>query len=120
MHETALVAGILRIVSEEAARYGAGHVTRVKLQVGLLAAVEPRTLASCFSLCAEGTVAEGAGLAVEILPMRGCCQACGREIALTERRFVCPGCGSRDLDLSGGNEMIIEAIEVKESGGLRP
>ena len=29
MHETALVAGILRIVSEEAARHGAERVTRV-------------------------------------------------------------------------------------------
>jgi len=120
MHETALVAGILRIVSEEAARHGAERVTRVRLQVGLLAALEPVTLTSCFALWAEGTVAEGAGLEVETVPMRGTCLACGRDFALVTRRFVCPSCGGNDLDLTGGNEMIIAAIEAQTVGGGRP
>lgn len=120
MHETALVAGILRIVNEEAARHGAARITRVKLQVGLLAAVEPVTLTSCFSLYAEGTVAEGAGLDVEMLPMHGTCRACGRDIELAVRRFVCPACGAVALDLDGGNEMRIASIEAQHAEEERP
>ncbi|MBG0775962.1 MAG: hydrogenase maturation nickel metallochaperone HypA [Desulfovibrionaceae bacterium] len=117
MHETALVAGILRIVEEEAATHGVRRVARVRVQVGPLAAVEPRTLASCFEIYAEGTCADGAELVVETLPARGTCRVCGRRILLHDRRWVCPFCASRDLCFEGGNEMVIAGIEARANGG---
>lgn len=113
MHEASLVLGILRIVEQEAARHGVRQVTRVRLRVGLLAAVEVRTLCACFEVCAEDTVARGADLDVEIAPLHGTCLACGAELVLAERRFACPQCGAEELDIRGGHEMVITAVEAR-------
>lgn len=120
MHETALVAGVMRIVAEEAARHGVDRVTRVTLRVGLLAAVEERTMKGCFELYAEGTCAEGAELIIETPELRGVCRACGQEFTLRRRRFVCPHCGAVELDLDGGNEMLITAIEAQPMEESKP
>ncbi|MCK9240001.1 hydrogenase maturation nickel metallochaperone HypA [Desulfocurvus sp.] len=119
MHETAIVAGLLRIVEEEASRHDVARVTRVRLQVGLLAAVEERTLTGCFAICAEGTVAEGAQLVVETVPLRCRCRACGRRMELERRVFLCPDCGAMELELFGGNELVIAALEVEPKEGGR-
>ncbi|MGJ3523830.1 hydrogenase maturation nickel metallochaperone HypA [Nitratidesulfovibrio sp. D1] len=111
MHESSIVEGILRIVSDEAARYGAARVSRVSLAVGLLACVEPRTLTACFELLAEGTPAEGAPLDVHLLPLRGACPACG-DVETRKRNFSCPSCGHDAVHWTGGRELYIASIEV--------
>lgn len=117
MHEASIVAGIMRIVEDEAARYGVDRISRVRLHVGLLTAVEPQTLAACFELYSEGTVAEGASLDIETVPMRGTCHACGVAFVLTRRCFVCPNCGTDDVTLTGGRELTIAGLEVPQPEG---
>ncbi|MBZ2171364.1 hydrogenase maturation nickel metallochaperone HypA [Nitratidesulfovibrio sp. SRB-5] len=111
MHESSIVEGILRIVSDEAARHGAPRISRVNLAVGLLACVEPRTLTACFELLAEGTPAEGAPLDVQLLPLRGVCLACG-DVETRKRKFSCPSCGDDAVHWIGGRELYIASIEV--------
>ncbi|MBG3878278.1 hydrogenase maturation nickel metallochaperone HypA [Desulfovibrio oxamicus] len=111
MHESSIVEGILRIVSDEATRHGAPRISRVNLAVGLLACVESRTLTACFELLAEGTPAEGAPLDVQLLPMRGVCPACG-DVETRRRKFSCPSCGDDAVHWIGGRELYIASIEV--------
>jgi hydrogenase nickel incorporation protein HypA/HybF len=48
MHELALSQSIVDLVAEAAAREGLHQVTRVVLEVGAAAAVEPQALLFCF------------------------------------------------------------------------
>ena len=112
MHETAIVTGLIRIIETHAARVGASRVIRVKLKVGRLRAVEPQQLCSCFEMFAEGTVAEGAELVIDMLGVRGRCRTCATEFDVENYQFVCPACAGNDIEVVQGQELYIESFEA--------
>ena len=116
MHETAIVAELIRLIEANAARHNATRVVRVTLKVGRLRAVEPQQLASCFALFAEGTVAEGAELAIDMLGVRGRCRACATEFDVANYRFECPACAGSDIEVIQGQELYIESFEADGAG----
>jgi hydrogenase nickel incorporation protein HypA/HybF len=105
MHETAIVEGLMRILEQQAARHGAERILRVRVPVGRLRAVEPAQLVSCFEMFAEGTIADGASLAIEEVPVRARCKACGTEFEVPRYRFECPGCAGGDVAVIQGQEL---------------
>lgn len=116
MHETTIVMGLIRIVETHAARVGASCVTRIRLKVGRLRAVEPQQLCSCFEMFAEGTVAEGAELAIDLLGVRGRCRACATEFAVANYHFACPACAGNDIEVIQGQELYVESFEADGDG----
>lgn len=112
MHETAIVEGLIRILERQAAAHGAERILRVRVKVGRLRAVEPAQLSACFEMFAEGTVAEGATLAIEEIPVRGACRACGTEFEVPRYRFECPRCGGNDIEVVQGQELYIESFDA--------
>lgn len=112
MHETAIVQGLIRILEQQAARHEVTTICRVNVKVGRLQAVEPRQLVACFELFAEGTVAEGAELAVEVIPIRARCRSCNKEFDVPRFHFLCPTCGDGAVDVVQGQELYIESFET--------
>ncbi len=112
MHETAIVTGLIRIIETQAARHGATRVSKVRLKVGRLRAVEPQQLCSCFEMFAEGTVAEGAELVIDVLGVRGRCRTCAAEFDVQRYRFECPNCAGTDIEVIQGQELYIESFEA--------
>ncbi|MBS1227507.1 MAG: hydrogenase expression protein [Proteobacteria bacterium] len=112
MHETAIVMGLMRIIETHAARVGVRRVLRVRLKVGRLRAVEPQQLCSCFEMFAEGTVAEGAELVIDMLGVRGRCRTCASEFDVARYHFECPACAGIDIEVIQGQELYIESFEV--------
>ena len=117
MHEATIVEGLLRILQEQAAQHGVTSIARVNLKVGRLRAVEPRQLVSCFEMFAEETVAEGAVLAIDEVPVRARCRGCCREFEVQRYRFACPSCGGGDVEVTQGQELYIESFEVAAALG---
>ena len=113
VHETALAAGILRIVREEARRHKVARITDIHLQVGLLSAVEAHSLSACFELLAEGSVAQGAALKITSAHLPARCQSCGHAFELASRSFFCPRCRSADLDFEGGHGCTIQSLSAE-------
>lgn len=118
MHETAIVEGLMRILEQQAARHRAGRILVVRVKVGRLRAVEPAQLSACFDMFAEGTVAEGAKLAIEEVPVRAACRACGTEFEVPRYRFECPGCGGGDVEVVQGQELYIESFDAADPGAV--
>ena len=116
MHETAIVEGLMRILREQAARHGVTAIVRVNVKVGRLRAVEPQQLASCFEMFAEDTVADGAVLAIESMPVRARCKGCGTEFEVPDYRFECPACGGGEVEVIQGQELYIESFEAAGAG----
>jgi hydrogenase nickel incorporation protein HypA/HybF len=112
MHETAVIVGLLRILSEQAALHHVEKITRVRVKVGRLRAVEPQALRACFEVFSEGTLAEGAELVVDEVRVRGRCQACGREFDVPRYRFECPDCHGSEISVLAGQELYIENFET--------
>ncbi len=119
MHESALVAGILQAALDEVHAHNAttSHqrvisLASLTLEVGLLACVEEQTLKGCFEILAEGTLAEGATLALRRAPLPCQCRECGQVFELTRRHFFCPACGSENITFSGGHGCTLTSLDV--------
>lgn len=108
VHELVLMESLVAAVVE---RVGEERVTRVRLEVGRLAAVVPDALRFCFDVCTRGTSLEGATL--EIIEVRGRarCRSCGAEWALEAPLAEC-SCGGFDLELLAGQQLRIKDVEV--------
>jgi hydrogenase nickel incorporation protein HypA/HybF len=111
MHELSIAEAVVAI----AERHAAGRpVTKVELRVGHLRQVVPSALEFAFQLVAQGTVLDGAELAIEDVPARGRCRDCGAETTLTGFPLACSACGSLDLELLAGEELLVDSLELEE------
>jgi hydrogenase nickel incorporation protein HypA/HybF len=111
MHELALARAVVAIVEEHAA---GRRVARVELEVGRLRQVVPDALAFSFELVARGTAAEGAELAIEEVPVRVECGACGAATEVDAFPFACAACGCLDVEVVDGEQLRVVALELEE------
>jgi hydrogenase nickel incorporation protein HypA/HybF len=118
MHELSIADAVVQIVSRHA---DGRRVTRVELKVGHLRQVVPDALDFAFELVAQGTEAEGAELVMEEVPANARCRVCGARSDLTGFPAYCTACGSLDVEVTGGDELLVEALELEDefarSGG---
>ncbi len=112
MHELSLVASLFEILEEKAGGLKAARITAVTLRVGRLSGVVPELLRSAFDAYKKGTLAEGARLEVEVAPFDFRCRACGGT-SFREEPAACTACGSKDVELVGGMDLVVEKIEVE-------
>ena len=111
MHELSIASGI----AEVAERHAAGRrVVAVSVRVGRLRQVVPSALEFAFELVAQGTVLEGARLELEEVPAAGRCRDCGAQTELSAFPFACAACGALDLEISAGEELSVEELEVEQ------
>lgn len=109
MHELGLCEAIVAAVERRAA---GRRVTRVRVRVGALHGVAEPALAQAFELAAGGTVAEGATVDLVVLPVRVACHACGHATQAQALPAACPACGATSLDVHGGDELLLESIQL--------
>ncbi len=111
MHELAIAGHVVDI----AARHADGRtVTKVFLKVGHLRQVVPSALSFSFDLVAQGTTVEGAEMVLEEVPAAGLCRDCGTESVLMSFPLLCEACGGSDLQITRGEELYVESLEMEE------
>lgn len=113
MHELAVCQSMITQVGDVAASRGARRVVRVRVRIGPLSGVVPDLLADAFPFACAGTIAEGAELAVETLPVRVSCAACGAESEATVNRLLCGACGDYRTTLISGDELLLAGVELE-------
>jgi hydrogenase nickel incorporation protein HypA/HybF len=112
VHETSLMKNMLAIVDRAALAEGGGPVRLVHLRIGEMAGVSEDALRFAFDVMARGTAAEGASLDVEKVALRIRCAGCGATSSPGDFVFICPACGSRDIEIVAGREMEVDYILV--------
>jgi hydrogenase nickel incorporation protein HypA/HybF len=110
MHELSIADAIVRIACAHA---GGRRIETVEVKVGHLRQVVPDALAFAFTLVAEGTEAEGAALLMEEVPAAGICRMCGSESDLPGFPLACDACGSLDVELVRGEELLVDALTME-------
>ena len=113
MHELSLVASLFDILEEKARELGAARITAVTLRVGRLSGVVPDLLRSAFDAYKKGTLAEGARLEIETAPFDFRCRSCGGTSFREDPAVACVACGSKDVELVGGMDLVVERIEAE-------
>lgn len=110
MHELGLCEAIVGAVEKRA---GEREVARVRVQVGRLHHVHPDAFEQSFMMAAAGGVASEARAELVLLPVRARCGSCATEIEADEIPLACPTCGGVDMELTGGDELLLESIEYR-------
>jgi hydrogenase nickel incorporation protein HypA/HybF len=113
MHELSLAEAINNTIKALCARSAWTRVRRVVLKVGRMRQIDPELLAFAFGVAGRGTLSEDAELSVMELPIVFKCNACGERTSGEGMVFVCMNCGSTDVDLLSGMELMIESMEVE-------
>ncbi|MCX5997245.1 MAG: hydrogenase maturation nickel metallochaperone HypA [Chloroflexi bacterium] len=113
MHEMGIAQNILDIALSAANQEGAIKISRINLVAGELRGLVPMQLTFCFSIVAKDTIASGAYLHVEEVPVSGHCNDCSADFTIEEYNYLCPKCGSTRIQVTGGTELRIKDIEIE-------
>jgi hydrogenase nickel incorporation protein HypA/HybF len=109
VHEFGLCEAIVDTVERRAA---GRRVLGVRIRIGARHNVVEPAFEQAFSMVAAGTVAEGAEVEWIVVPVRARCRSCGLEFETRDVWATCRRCRGGDLDVEGGEELMLEAIEV--------
>jgi hydrogenase nickel insertion protein HypA len=110
MHEYSVVSALVQRVEQEAHARRATAVTRLHVRVGALAGVCPELLASAFTLCREGLLADAA-LEIETAEAAWACPRCAAAVP-AGAILRCPACAV-PARLVSGDELLLERIEME-------
>jgi hydrogenase nickel incorporation protein HypA/HybF len=112
MHELSIATALVGI----AQRHAAGRrVSRIDVRVGHLRQVVPSALEFAFELVTEGTPLEGAELVLEPVPVVVRCEACAAQTEQDGFPFTCAACGSWDVEVMQGEELLVDSIDLEET-----
>ncbi len=112
MHELSICQSMLKQVDAIAREHSARQVQSIHLQIGSLSGIEAELLKQSFPLVSAGTIAEGAELLIEKLPIRIHCQACKRDSDADINHLICPVCGDAATQLLSGDEMLLHSVRL--------
>jgi hydrogenase nickel incorporation protein HypA/HybF len=111
MHELSIASAVLNTALKHS---GDRQVTLVNVRVGRLRQVVPSSLEFYFEIVARNTACDGAVLELVEIETRLQCNDCERAWSPLIPAFRCPDCESADVEVSAGEELEIDFIEVNE------
>ena len=111
MHEYGLAQSVLdRVV----ARAGGRRVTGVRVRAGVMQRIDTPTMDIAFASVARGTVAEGATVTLDLVPVTLTCRACGAVTEVSDAYATCGRCGDADVDARGGDELTLVSLTLAD------
>ncbi len=114
MHEVSMAQSILAIALAEMNKRPGARLKTARVVIGRQRAVVPDNLRFAFETLAENTPAAGARLAIRQTAVTARCPACGWRGAIRQPRYACGACGAGDIELTGGEELYLESLEVED------
>ena len=107
MHEYGFAEGVLEVVRRRAV---GRQVRRVRLRAGVRHRIDGPSMAQAFRYIARGTEAEDAAVDLITVPARLTCRSCGGSADTYDVLARCPGCDGEAVDLTGGDELVVESL----------
>jgi hydrogenase nickel incorporation protein HypA/HybF len=116
MHEMSVAQNIIDIVQQHLPDHNTQTVKTVNVKIGKMAGIVPDSLEFSFQVIAADTPSmTGAVLKMHFVPVIIRCKDCTVESSLDDPFFVCPECGSVNVDTLSGTELQITEIEIEDS-----
>ena len=122
MHDVTAAQRIATTVLQAAHEQSAARVERIDIALGAMTMLDPDQLAFWLEQVLRGTVAEGAAVEAEQLPLRVRCKACAweGEVEVPDDPIYhlmpfapkCVTCGSDDIEVLGGDACVVRGIRV--------
>ncbi|WP_372881703.1 hydrogenase maturation nickel metallochaperone HypA [Psychromonas sp.] len=113
MHELSIAESLVELLEEQAVTHKFKKVTKITLEIGVLAGIEKSALFFCFPAATQNSIAEGAELVIQDKLAKGTCQHCHQQVLISGWYEPCEHCGKLGINISEGGEMTIKSIEVE-------
>lgn len=113
MHEVDMTRCLIHALEEwRVAQPATPRIRTIHLLVGDFTCVEPSQLVFTFAAATQGTWLAGASLAIEPVPLRGRCLACGEVYQPDPARGYASPCCAHPMDeIVSGRELKIKRID---------
>lgn len=113
MHEASIAQSVLDIAGENCKKAGYGRIDSIRLRIGRASGVMTDALLFAFDAIKIDTIAAGATVIIDEIPVGGFCNSCGKDF-LTEEAYIlcCPECGGLSFKVNTGRELEILDMEV--------
>jgi len=114
VHELPITEEILKIAVNHGEKNGAKRIVRVHLAIGDLTDLIDEWVQRYFDYLAKDSIAEGAELVIERVPIRVLCEECDETYEVDKKAmdFSCPSCGEKGAELLSGREFTVKSIEI--------
>lgn len=118
MHELSIAASMLDGVLQAAEQAGATRVEVVEVELGAMQLVVPEALQVAWEAIRTDTLADGAVLKIEEVPVEAECRRCGRRFEPDiECSFCCVHCGQADVRITRGNDIVLRSVICQTDSG---
>ncbi|MCX7001408.1 MAG: hydrogenase maturation nickel metallochaperone HypA [Candidatus Sumerlaeota bacterium] len=113
MHELGLARDLSEIIFRKASGNNLKKIRKIVLRLGEASGVDEAHLRHSFTdHIFPGTMAEGAELVFIYEPLKAACRKCNKEVQQAEEFLLsCPFCGSYDVVITHGKDILLETIE---------
>jgi hydrogenase nickel incorporation protein HypA/HybF len=85
------------------------------VRIGEFSGVEPEFVASAYNELVQETRFSGASLELEQAPLEAVCDQCGYDFQIEQFNFNCGRCGSVNIKIRGGEEMLLDSVTMEET-----
>ena len=113
MHEMAIVQSILNIAVKAGTDAGAARIKTIRIKMGEYSDVVPVILNEYFAVASTGTIAQGARLELNRVPVTMRCRDCGWQGHVDKLHIRCGDCGGTSLTMLSGREFYVESLEAE-------
>ncbi len=115
MHELQVTESILNIVLKHAEPANVKKIKKIYLNIGELSDLEDEWVQHYFDYLSKDTLAEGAKLVIERIPIVLKCNDCNHTFQIKKheiKEIQCPKCNNQKCSLESGREYYIKHMEV--------
>jgi hydrogenase nickel incorporation protein HypA/HybF len=115
MHELPVIKRILDVCLGHAAKNNVTKIVSIELKVGEMSDLEPEWMQRYFDHVSKDTIAEGAKLVIEKVPVVLRCDSCSHEFEVNikeKQEPVCTQCGGKKCVFVSGKEYFISNMAV--------
>jgi hydrogenase nickel insertion protein HypA len=116
MHEMAIAVELLGQLQAVAAENDLSRIEEVTVAAGAMRGIVPEALDVAFEAVAQGTVAEGAALRLEVVAPLARCRTCGAEYEPMADSFLCSRCNQADVEIVEGDDIVLKTVSGQKGG----
>ena len=112
MHELSIAMSMIEIAVSHAQEANAKKINQIEIEIGELSGVVASALEFSFEAACRDTLAEGAELALTIVPAKAECENCKKQFSVDSLFAQCPQCQDLKVNVISGQELKIKSIIV--------
>lgn len=115
MHELPVIQSLFELCMRHAQANDASRIVSVTLRIGEVSDLQDEWIQRYFDYLCKDTMAQGAKLAIDRVPLMVRCKDCSEEFHVDLRktqRASCPQCDGTKFEYVSGREYQVDSIEI--------